>query len=125
MEFGQSPLALLVDIWMNGDSGQDRRATSSRFNVPTAFISKSRNGMVAARSCEPLSEGMDNQVRANLLDERQHTIAVTDVERFMPVAGDFAAHPAGIALGTEEDCSMVSKSPAREENCYLGPDQAV
>jgi hypothetical protein len=51
------------------------------------------------------------------------------------VAGDFAAqpvqHPARIALGIEEDRSMVivnpgnAKSLAREENRYLGPGQAA
>ena len=53
----------------------------------------------------------------------------------MPVAWDFAAqaveHPACIALGTEEDRSMVivnsddAEPLAREEDRYLGADQAT
>jgi hypothetical protein len=39
-------------VCTNGLSGQARRAASSRLSVPTALVSKSSNGMAAARSCE-------------------------------------------------------------------------
>jgi hypothetical protein len=42
---------LFVLRWTNGLSGQERRAASRRLRVPTAFVSKSSNGMAAARSC--------------------------------------------------------------------------
>jgi hypothetical protein len=36
----------------NGASGHDCRTASRRLSVPTAFVSKSSNGIAAARSCE-------------------------------------------------------------------------
>ena len=50
--FGRSPYTLFVLMCTKGLSGQYRRAASSRFRVPTAFVSKSSKGMAAARSCD-------------------------------------------------------------------------
>src|ERR1017187_1434937 len=82
-----------------------------------------------------LCRGVDDQAGPQFFHQRQHAGAVADIQRLMPVAGDFAAqpvqHPARVALGTEEDRSMVivnsgdAESLAREENRHLGTDQAT
>jgi len=82
-----------------------------------------------------LGGGMDNQVGPQLSEQREDAGAVADIERFMAIAGDFAAqaieHPTGISFGTEEDGAMVAvdtdnvKSLAGEKDRDLGANQAT
>ncbi len=58
-----------------------------------------------------LRGGVDDQVRAHFIEQRQHALAVPNVERGVPIAGDLPAqvleHPTGIALRPEENRAMV------------------
>ena len=90
-------------MWINGDSAHAWRAASMRFMVPAALVSKSSNGMAAARSCERLGGGMDNGVRVNLADEREDPGAIANIqfvvlkprELSLPAAADSSAYPPG------------------------------
>ena len=56
---------------MNGDSGQDWRAASSRFSVPSGvdveIVERDRRGAVVRR----LGRGVDDQIGAQFLHQRQ------------------------------------------------------
>ena len=100
---------------MNGDSGQDRRAASSRLQRAERVhleIEERNGGRAIVRG---LRGGVDDQVRTHFLQQREHTLAVPDVERGVSVAGDLAAqalqHPTGVALGPEENRAMVVVDP--------------
>jgi hypothetical protein len=47
-----SPYTLFVDVKMNVASDARSRVASSRLSVPTALMSKSVNGSLAAQSCD-------------------------------------------------------------------------
>ena len=76
---------------MNGVSAENCLAASSRFSVPTAFTSKSRKGMAAARSCEGcaavwmISAGPEVSFRS-----ARTPLAIANVESLVPIAGNLA-----------------------------------
>ena len=71
--------------------------------MPTALTSKSSNGIAAAAVVGGLGGGVDDQVRAEILNQRKDAFAVPDVECLVPIFRNFVAQPpqtpASIASG--------------------------
>jgi hypothetical protein len=96
---------------MNGDSRQNRRAASSRFNVPTAFTSKSierdRRGQVVRR----LGRGVNDDRGPERADQFEHARAVADVQFVVGEARQSLLEalliPAGVALRAKEGFALV------------------
>ena len=113
---------------MNGDSGQDRRAASSRCSVPSAFTSKSRNGMAAARSCEGCAAVWMMRFGLQLLDQREQRVAVPDVERCMAIAGDLPPqtlqHPGLVSpSGPKKTARWLLSIPATSKSLLCKEDR--
>ena len=117
---GRSPYTLLVDMWMNGDSGQERRAASSRFSVPSGvdfeIEERDRGGAIVRR----LGGGVDDQVRLQLLHERQHTLrgrGYRSPRGGSPgISAAAARAPNWCRLRSEEDGSMVAVDSGDRES---------
>ena len=84
--------------------GSCRRAASSRFSVPTALVSKSSNGIAAARSWTGCAAACTIDRRAQRRDELQHARADrgcrardarTTAARARAAAGSSGCRPAG------------------------------
>ena len=93
-------------MWTNGDSGQARRAASSRFSVPSGVGIEIDEGNSRRAIVRRLRRGMDDRRRLQLGDERQNALAVTYVDFMVPVIGNGFAQqlqrPARVALRAEE-----------------------
>ena len=115
-------------------SGQLRRAASSRFSVPTALVSKSSNGIAAARSWEgcaaawTITSGRSSAIRL------EHSLTVADVELVVPERRKLSLEPllvpARVALRPEEDGALVVVDAVdlialvREVPAHFAADQA-
>ena len=71
-------------------------------------IEKRNGGCTVMRR---LCGGMDNQIRAYFIEQGQYALTIANVQRGMPVIGDFLVqaldHPTGVALRPEENRAMV------------------
>jgi hypothetical protein len=93
-------------------------------------IEKRNGGRAIVRR---LRGGVDDQVRPHFVEQRQHALAVPNIERRMPVTGDLLAqvleHPTGVALRPEENGPMIVVDPVNleslvsEEPANLGANQ--
>ena len=120
---------------MNGDSGQYCRAPSSICSVPSAFTSKSRNGIDGRPIVRRLRGRVDDQVGSDLAHQGEESLAVADVDRFVTIARYVAPepfrHPGCVALGTEKDGAVVAvdsndaKTLTGEEGAHFRTDQAA
>ena len=81
--------------------------------VDIKIIVRPLRGQIVTR----LSRGMNDQVRAGRANEREHPVAVSDIEVLMSVCRKFSAelieHPTGIAFGPEEHRAVVARSHYR------------
>ena len=100
---------------MKGDSGQWRRAASSRFSVPTAFTSKSSKGMLAARSCEGWAAVWMMTAGLSVSTSFSTAGAVANVQLVVREAGQRLPQPllvpAGVALRAEEASRWLLSTP--------------
>ena len=96
--------------------------------VPTALVSKSSNGIAAARSC-------DDGVGPNLAQQGEDALAVPDVEFVMDKSspksfGEATLVPSGVALRPEEHSPLVVihavdfPAKLREVDADFGADEA-
>ena len=95
---GRSPYTLFVDVKMNTASGAWTRVASSRFIVPTALMSKSVSGCLAAQSCDGCAAVWMTSSIADPWsgEDRVDPVAVSDVDRVVAVAARRAPSRAAI-----------------------------
>ena len=102
-------------MWTNGDSGQTWRAASSRLSVPTAFMSKSSNGMARGQVVAGLGGGVDDHVGLEFLHQLEHAVAVADVELVVDESVQARLQaplvPARVALRAEENARWLLSTP--------------
>jgi hypothetical protein len=82
-----------------------------------------------------LRGGMDDEVRARLLHDAKHSLAIANVYGFMLVIGDFMAKtledPTCIAFSAKEYSPVIAVDPdhaeslASKENRHFGTDEAA
>ena len=102
---------------MNGASGQNFRAASSRFSVPLAFTVKSVCGSRAAQSCDGCDAvcTMASNAAAMLLEQIQHCVGVANVDVVMFVTANIrnqiVARFPGRSFGAEEFRAHVVVDP--------------
>ena len=80
-----SPYTLFVDMWMNGVSGQNCRAASSRLSVPTRIDFEIEKGDVGGAVVRRLRGGMHDQRGPKIIHQRQDAGAIADIEIAMIV----------------------------------------
>ena len=78
---------------MNGDSGTERRAASSRLSVPTGVGVEIVEGNFGGAIVGGLGGGVDDHGGAHNFDEIEDALAIAYVQRVMLVAGNLFAKP--------------------------------
>ncbi len=110
MVLGRSPYTLLVDIWMNGDSGQERARRFEQMQRPEGIhleIEERDGGGAIVRR---LRGGVDDQIGAHFVEQGEHAFPVADIQRRMPVIRDLAAQIAP----TPNRCRLPARRKSRD-----------
>ena len=82
-----------------------------------------------------LGRGVDDQIRLQILHERQDRVPIANVDRGMPVIRNFRSqppqHPGRVAIRPEKDGALVvvdpgdREAPRMKRPGYLRPDQTA